>query len=120
MEFNKNYSLCDSANRFLDNKIDELFEAIYDNINVFELTNAIVSGNKEKFIKTYRDILLKKNQEVMVLAIIANHFALLFDIKCKLVEGVSPKDIANKLGKNSYQISKLGGFEVFQILLHPC
>lgn len=26
MEFNKNYSLCDSNNKFLDNKLDELFE----------------------------------------------------------------------------------------------
>ena len=26
MEFNKNYSLCDSDNNFLDNKLDELFE----------------------------------------------------------------------------------------------
>ena len=26
MEFNKNYSLCDSGNKFLDNKLDELFE----------------------------------------------------------------------------------------------
>jgi FkbM family methyltransferase len=26
MEFNKNYSLCDSDNKFLDNKIDELFD----------------------------------------------------------------------------------------------
>lgn len=26
MEFNKNYSLRDSNNQFLDNKIDELFE----------------------------------------------------------------------------------------------
>ena len=26
MEFNKNYSLCDSDNKFLDNKLDELFE----------------------------------------------------------------------------------------------
>lgn len=26
MEFNKNYSLCDSDNKFLDNKLDEVFE----------------------------------------------------------------------------------------------
>ena len=64
MEFNKNYSLCDSDNRFLDNKIDELFEGKRDGFFIeLGANNGLLQSNTAFLEKnrTWRGILIEPN-----------------------------------------------------------
>lgn len=64
MEFNKNYSLCDSANRFLDNKIDELFEGKRDGFFIeLGANNGLLQSNTAFLEKNrnWRGILIEPN-----------------------------------------------------------
>ena len=64
MEFNKNYSLCDSDNRFLDNKIDELFEGKRDGFFIeLGANNGLLQSNTAFLEKNrnWRGILIEPN-----------------------------------------------------------
>ncbi len=83
--------------------VDNLvFKNIEDNI--FELINAILEKNKEKIINIYNDLLLKGEEPIKLIVMIANQFRLILQVKLMIKNGYKEKDMASIINEHPYRV----------------
>ncbi|MGC6767632.1 DNA polymerase III subunit delta [Enterococcus sp. LJL51] len=75
--------------------------------NVFDLTGEILSGNSEKALQTYQDLLLQGEETIKLTAILLSQIRLLLQIKILAQLGYQQANIAEALKIHPYRI-KLG------------
>ena len=103
-------SECDKLMLYKDSNKDITKEDI-DNViietiedNIFELTNSIMEKNTSKSIKIYKDLLLKGEEPIKLIVMIANQFRLILQVKLMLKNGYSQNDMVTILKEHPYRI----------------
>ena len=78
-----------------------IIETIEDNI--FELTNSIMNKDVNKSIKIYKDLLLKGEEPIKLIVMIANQFRLILQVKLMIKNGYSQNDMVTILKEYPYR-----------------
>lgn len=73
---------------------------------VFDMIQAMASGNKDEVMRLYGDLLALKEPPMKLLALIGRQFSQLFSVRKMLDEGCDGRTIAERLGIRSYIINK--------------
>lgn len=74
--------------------------------NIFDLTDAINKGNKNKIFDIYYELLNNNEDEIKVLSILANNFRLLYKIK-ELIKDYNDEECISKLKIHPYRFKLL-------------
>ena len=88
-----------------EDDVKEVVKESYES-TVFNLIDEINLKNKKKIYKIYYELLQSGFTEERIMYTIANHYRLLFQIKCKL-ENESDEDIVKEYGMHPYRLKKL-------------
>ncbi len=88
-----------------EDDVKEVVKESYES-TVFNLIDEINLKNKKKIYKIYYELLKSGFNEERIMYTIANHYRLLFQIKCKL-ENESDEDIVKEYGMHPYRLKKL-------------
>ena len=83
----------------IDNIIIETMED-----NIFELTNSIMQKDVKKSIKIYKDLLLKGEEPIKLIVMIANQFRLILQVKLMVKNGYNQIDMANVIKEHPYRV----------------
>lgn len=85
---------------------DDIKNLICVNIedNIFALTNAIMNNQKEKIIKIYKDLISMGEDEIKLIATLANQFRLLLQVKLMKNNGYSDNEMISTLKEHPYRI----------------
>ena len=85
---------------------DDIKNLICVNIedNIFALTNAINNNQKEKIIKIYKDLISMGEDEIKLIATLANQFRLLLQVKLMKNNGYSDNEMISTLKEHPYRI----------------
>ena len=73
---------------------------------IFEMINAIASGEQKKALQLYYDLLTLKEPPMRILALIGRQFNLLLQVKELKKKGYSTKTISEKTGLHSFIVGK--------------
>jgi DNA polymerase III subunit delta len=94
-------------------KVDEkeIFQVDVDDLvpkpisdNIFDLTNAVVERDLEKTLELYEQLLVRNEEPIKIIVILANQFRLTYQTKRLKKKGYSDQEIADKLGIHPYRI----------------
>ena len=83
----------------IDNMIIETMED-----NIFELTNSIMQKNVNKSIKIYKDLLLKGEEPIKLIVMIANQFRLILQVKLMVKNGYNQIEMPNVIKEHPYRV----------------
>ena len=85
---------------------DDIKSLICINIedNIFALTNAIMNNQKEKIMKIYKDLISMGEDEIKLIATLANQFRLLLQVKLMKNNGYSDNEMISILKEHPYRI----------------
>ncbi len=72
--------------------------------NIFELTSAVVEGNVKKSYAIYQDLIMQKEEPIAMIAMIANQFRLILQVKGYANQGLGKSDVAKRLGIHPYRV----------------
>lgn len=72
--------------------------------NVFELTSAILNKDTAKCISIYKDLMLKNEEPIKLIVLIANSMRLLYQVKLLDRKGYNDQEIAKILSLNPYRL----------------
>jgi len=72
--------------------------------NIFELSNAILKRNQAKAIEIYQDLMLKNQEPIRLIVMIANSLRLLYQVIVLDRKGYNDQEIAKYLTVNSYRL----------------
>jgi DNA polymerase-3 subunit delta len=76
--------------------------------NIFDLMDSIIKNNKKRIFEIYNDLLLKKEEPIKIIVMVANQFRLIYQTKILMKKGYTEKDIASLYGIHPYRV-KLAG-----------
>ena len=79
-----------------------IIETIEDNI--FSLTNSIMEKNTSKSIKIYKDLLLKGEEPIKLIVMIANQFRLILQVKLMVKNGYNQIDMSSTINEHPYRV----------------
>ncbi len=85
------------------NDIKEIVMKSMDN-NIFHLVDHILSGNKKEAFTLYQDFLLRGEQIVNIIRILANKIRLIYQVKVLLNDGNSDQNISKILKVHEYPV----------------
>ena len=94
-----------------DDKIitkEDVFNVCSEQIDVdmYELTNSIVSKNISKSLKIYNELIKQGEEPLQIIIRLANQFRIIYQSKELTKKGYSNKDIADILGIHPYRVKK--------------
>lgn len=72
--------------------------------NIFELTSAVVDGNVNRSYEIYQDLIMQKEEPIAMIAMLANQFRLILQVKGYANMGLSKGEIASRLGVHPYRV----------------
>ncbi len=72
--------------------------------NIFELTSAVVDGDVSKSYSIYNDLIMQKEEPIAMIAMIANQFRLILQVKGYANQGLSKNEVAKQLGVHPYRV----------------
>ncbi len=87
------------------------------NDNIFELTDAVVKRDLETIFTIYDDILLRNEEPIKIIVILANQFRLIYQVKRLKKLGTTEKEIATQLGVHPYRVKLAGEVSLSEKLL---
>lgn len=71
--------------------------------NVFKIVDALISNNKEEIFKLYNDFKLIGVDEIALIALIANQFRFMYQVKVLVNDGKSKNEIVSILKSHPYK-----------------
>ncbi len=102
--------------------IDAICIATLEN-KIFEMLDCIASGNKDRALILYNNLIALKEAPIKILSLITRHYNILFKLYYANKANVSSNDAASSIGippfaikKYSYQLKKYNGATLRQIL----
>ncbi len=91
-----------------DKKISttDIENIIMNNIedNIFSLTNAIMEKNIKRVVKIYNDLILKGEEPIKLIIMIANQFRLILQVKLMIKNGYKEREMPGIIGEHPYRI----------------
>lgn len=86
---------------------EDIDNVITSNIedNVFDLTNMIVNGEKEKLISIYRNLVKMGEDPIKLMVMLSNQYRLILEVKLMVNNGYNESEIISKLKEHSFRIS---------------
>ncbi|MCH5171711.1 MAG: DNA polymerase III subunit delta [Erysipelotrichales bacterium] len=72
--------------------------------NIFDLVNFIITNKKDKALRLYRDLIVKNEEPVAIVALVATQFRFLIDVFTLSDERLSQDDIAKQLKAHPYRV----------------
>lgn len=84
----------------------DIEDVVIDNIedNIFSLTNAIMDKDIKRVINIYNDLLLMGEEPIKLIAMIANQFRLILQVKLMVKNGYKERDMASEIGEHPYRV----------------
>ena len=96
------------AYKLEDKKItrDDIDDLVSSSIEeeIFSLTDAVVKGEVSRSLSLLEEFLQKNYEEIQIIALLANQFRFLFQVKRLTNKGKSQDDIAKTLGVHPYRV----------------
>lgn len=86
--------------------VEELVSRPLDE-NVFDLTTAILSKDKQKMMSIYKDLMTLNEEPVKLIVLVANSMRLIYQVKLLDRKGYTDKEIGKILGINPYRLKYL-------------
>ncbi len=85
--------------------LNDVFEvtSILPEDNVFKIVDALISNNKEEIFKLYNDFKLIGVDEIALIALIANQFRFMYQVKVLLNDGKTKNEIISILKSHPYK-----------------
>lgn len=77
---------------------------VYNENEVFKLVDAVVKKDKKKIFDIYKNLLINKEEPIMILTLLANQFRLMYQCKVLYEKGINYKEIATKLKEHPYRV----------------
>lgn len=77
---------------------------VYNENEVFKLVDAVVKKDKKKIFDIYKNLLINKEEPIMILTLLANQFRLIYECKVLYEKGMNYKEIATKLKEHPYRV----------------
>lgn len=103
----------DSDKNISKEDVDNLIcKSIEDDI--FKLTNSIMNKDKENIVNIYKDLLLKGEEPIKLIVLIANQLRLILQVKLMIRNGYKEREMANIIGEHPYRV-KLAVSSIFTI-----
>ncbi len=88
--------------------------------NIFELTSAYLNKDLEKCFQIYNDLIIKNEEPIKLVVMIANSLRLLYQVKFLDRKGYNDKEIASMLSINPYRLRYIrqdsGNFDLNELL----
>ena len=107
------------------NHIDSICIATLEN-KIFEMLDCIASGNKDRALVLYNNLIALKEAPIKILSLITRHYNILYKLYYANKSNVSSNDAASSIGippfavkKYSYQLKKYNG-EKLKNILNTC
>ncbi len=72
--------------------------------NIFELTTAVQENDVKKSYSIYHDLIQQKEEPIAMIAMVANQFRLILQVKGYVKQGFSKNDIAKRLAIHPYRV----------------
>ena len=82
-------------------KVDYLIDK---NENVFDLTTAILSKDKQKMMSIYKDLMTINEEPVKLIVLVANSMRLIYQVKLLDRKGYTDQEIAKMLAVNPFRL----------------
>lgn len=121
-ECNKAISYAGTENTIIKEHIDAVCIATLEN-KIFEMLDCIASGNKDRALILYNNLIALKEAPIKILSLITRHYNILFKLYYANKANVSSNDAASSIGippfaikKYSYQLKKYNGSKLKEIL----
>ncbi|WP_294578566.1 DNA polymerase III subunit delta [uncultured Thomasclavelia sp.] len=83
--------------------VDKLVNKPLDE-NIFDLTNAILSKNRQKIFSIYHDLMILNEEPIKLIVSIANQMRLHYQVKLLDRKGYTDQEIGKILGVNPYRL----------------
>jgi len=85
---------------------EDLDKVISSNVsdNIFDLTNMIVNGEKNKLIETYRNLIKIGEDPFKLMVTLSNQYRLILEVKLMVKNGYRDDEIISKLKEHPYRI----------------
>lgn len=82
--------------------------------DIFKLTTAIMNKDKKNIVNIYKELLLKGEEPIKLIVLIANQLRLILQVKLMIRNGYKEREMANIIGEHPYRV-KLAISSVFTI-----
>ncbi len=85
---------------------EDIDKVISSNINdnIFDLTNMVVNGEKEKLISVYNNLKKLGEDPIKLIVTLSNQYRLLLEVKLMVSNGYKDDEIVSKLKEHPYRI----------------
>ena len=85
---------------------EDIDKVITSNINdnIFDLTNMVVNGEKEKLIDTYNNLIRMGEDPFKLMVTLSNQYRLILEVKLMVKNGYKDDEIISKLKEHPYRI----------------
>ena len=83
--------------------VEELVSRPLDE-NVFDLTTAILSKDKQKMMSIYKDLMTLNEEPVKLIVLVANSMRLIYQVKLLDRKGYTDQEIAKMLSVNPFRL----------------
>lgn len=83
--------------------IDALVSKSFED-NIFDLIDSMIKNDKKRMFDVYNDLILKKEEPIKIIVMIANQFRLFYQTKLLIKKGYTEKDIASLYGIHPYRV----------------
>ena len=75
--------------------------------NVFDLTTAILSKDKQKMMSIYKDLMTINEEPVKLIVLVANSMRLIYQVKLLDRKGYTDQEIAKMLAVNPFRFKNM-------------
>lgn len=72
--------------------------------NIFNLIDCIINKDYKKMFEIYEDLLLKGEEPIKIIILLANQIRIIYQTKVLIKKGYSERDIASKIEAHPYQV----------------
>lgn len=72
--------------------------------DIFKLTNAIMDKDKKNIVNIYKDLLLKGEEPIKLIVLIANQLRLILQVKLMIKNGYREREMSSIIGEHPYRV----------------
>lgn len=110
---NNSYNIYNEINKLMLYKIEDktinkedIDELVYKQIDedIFKLIDYLISNDKNKVFEIYNELILKNEEPIKIIVMLANQFRLIYQIKQLIKNNLKENEMALKLSVHPYRI----------------
>ncbi|MDO5569499.1 MAG: DNA polymerase III subunit delta [bacterium] len=104
-ELDKLFMFSEDKKKIVKDDIDNIVVTTMEE-DIFAFVDSVIKNNKSLSIKLYKDLLLKNEEVIKIIALLSRQYSLIYKVKVLKRENKSEKDITSFLKVHPYRVKK--------------